>query len=57
MSRNSLLETATISEVLGLSPIIHEIPEIGVSLDSTLSFTIRVFTWGLANYLDICKDV
>ena len=25
---------------------IHEIPEIGVFLDSNLNFTISVFTWG-----------
>ena len=29
--------------------------EIGVFLDSNLSFTIRVFTLGLANDLHICK--
>ena len=34
---------------------IHEIPEIGVFLDSNLNFTIGVFTLGLANDLHICK--
>ena len=29
--------------------------EIGVFLDSNLSFTIRIFTWGLTNDLHICK--
>ena len=29
--------------------------KIGVFLDSNLSFTFRVFTWGLANDLHICK--
>ena len=29
------------------------IPEIGVFLDSNLNFTIRAFTWGLANGLHI----
>ena len=32
------------------------IHEIGVFLDSNLNFTIRVFTWGLTNDLDICKN-
>ena len=31
------------------------IHEIGVFLDSNLNFTIRVFTWGLANDLHIFK--
>ena len=31
------------------------IHQIGVFLDSNLNFTIRVFTWGLANDLYICK--
>ena len=29
--------------------------EIGVFLDSNLSFTIRKFTWDLADDLHICK--
>ena len=29
--------------------------EIGVFLDSNLSFTMTIFTWGLANDLHICK--
>ena len=29
--------------------------EIGVFLDSNLSFTIRFFIWGVANDLHICK--
>ena len=32
------------------------INEIGVFLDSNLNFTIRVFTWGLANHLYIYKN-
>ena len=32
------------------------IHEIGVFLDSNLNFAIRVFTWGLANDLHICKN-
>ena len=32
---------------------IHEISEIGDFFDRNLNFTIRVFTWGLANYLHI----
>ena len=32
------------------------IHEIGVFLDSNLNFTIRVFTWDLANDLCICKN-
>ena len=28
---------------------------IGVFLESNLNFTIRVFVWGLANDLHICK--
>ena len=29
----------------------------GVFLDSNLDFTIRVFIWGLANDLHICKNM
>ena len=32
------------------------IKEIGVFLDKILNFTIRDFTWGLANNLHICKN-
>ena len=32
------------------------IQEIGVFLDNILNFTIRDFTWGLANNLHICKN-
>ena len=30
---------------------------IGVFLDRNLNFTIRVFIWGLANDLHICKNM
>ena len=33
------------------------IHEIGVFLDSNLNFTIKVFIWGLANDLHICKNM
>ena len=36
---------------------IHEIPEIRVFLDSNLNFTVRVFAWGLASDLHICKNL
>ena len=29
--------------------------EIGVFIDSGLSFTIRIFTWGPENHCHICK--
>ena len=32
------------------------IHEIGVFLDSNLNFAIRVYTWGIANDLHICKN-
>ena len=32
---------------------IQELSEIGVFLESNRNFAIRVFTWGLANYLHI----
>ena len=36
---------------------IYEIPEMRVFLDGNLNFRIRVFTWGLANDLHICKKI
>ena len=35
---------------------IHKIPEIGSCFYGDLNLTIRVFTWGLANDLHICKQ-
>ena len=34
---------------------VHVKPEIEVFLDSNMNFTIRVFTWGLANNHNVCK--
>ena len=43
--------------ILEIMPINgKKIHKIVVFLDSNVSFTIRVFTWGLANDLHICKN-
>ena len=34
---------------------VNEIPEIEVFLGSNMNFTIRVFTWDLANDDNVCK--
>ena len=34
----------------------QNIHEIGAFLDSNLNFTIKVFTWDLANDLQTCKN-
>ena len=34
---------------------IYKIPKMWVFRDSNLNFTRRVFTWGLANDLHMCK--
>ena len=43
-----MLETMSINE--------NKIHDTGVFLYSNLNFTIRVFTWDLANDLHICKN-
>ena len=35
----------------------NEVPGIKVFLDSNLSFTVRIFTWGLAPDLDASKNM